>query len=121
MKKKQLTFFLSLCIALSAIAVFLVKVSENNNAFAASGDTEIIGSWYQFSDGKVYEMYQFKKDGTFIYYDNYEIENQGHYQFDSKNESIMIINNNYYCSVCENGLIIENVSYPGILEVYIRA
>lgn len=106
---KNLALILTLSLIVS-MAVFSFT-GRSNTASATSSNDEIVGSWISyFTDGKFESIYQFKKDGKLYVYRPSSNEDVMvfNYSYSPKTDTIAINGKDYYCSACENGLIITN-------------
>ena len=104
--KRTLSITLALCLLISC-AVLCFRLPGDSVAYAASENSDIVGSWIGTGEhGDRIVMLQFKEDGTLLsYYDGNYTEFR--YSFNSAEDLVTIGDTEYFCSVCGNGMVIQ--------------
>ena len=120
--KRMIAGTFLLCLLITCAALFFSS-REESAAYAASSDNEIVGSWYQLYDGEIYKMIQFTKDGKYKYFDGSDITMKGSYVYQPDKNRVKLDDDSFYCSVCGNGMLMDNVEDPDEewIDAYLRA
>lgn len=122
-KKALISVLVVVILVVLASFSFMPKLEAS-----AAASSEIVGSWIRqrnTSTGTSFQIYQFNKDGTGCWAqdgvsgsfdDNYK---KFTYTYDPSNNQLIINDTEYFCSICENGMIIS--SGRAVLIVFTRA